>query len=444
MLVYSQCWRIRFSDETKRLVYASSLLASTRVDSIEFEDNEQFSAHLELSLNNIELKLNQISNNNNSELALLNLNEFNLRLMHLNENIEQITAYGQLGIEFCEYRFLTMQPLLDPFQFKFSLNSVKEMNIRMANLNFIMSESALIALKHLEAEFLAENYSSAKAEPLAYYLIHNDTDIQLNVKQFDTEESCAIKPTECLAYSWRTHKKKQLLQIELLKYKGANGSVPFQINEKSIQQIKINLSNDCSVNLIVRVDEFKMKKKVHIEAELVVCNYLELNVDSFYLSYFCEDKIYELTAQDLRAKTRSQTTFEFIQHVSSSSQHLIKLNKIEINSKNILFDSRVGELSQQLSNGGLVCHDLERNAKYWLSLYEQSLNGSNTNGNSMVKQLCFVLSPLFVFCSYLPYDLNVQFCSQLNTANSLVKANTITQLFSNSVSLICLFREEIH
>ena len=59
----SKCWRIRFSNETKRLVYASSLLASTRVNSIEFEDNDIFHSHLEVSINNVEIKLNSLLNN---------------------------------------------------------------------------------------------------------------------------------------------------------------------------------------------------------------------------------------------------------------------------------------------------------------------------------------------------------------------------------------------
>ena len=118
-----------------------------------------------------------------------------------------------------------------------------------------------------------------------------------------------------------------------------------------------------------------MKKNVFIEMKLVVCNYLDFNVDSFYLSYFCGEKLNELTAQDLKAKSRSQTTFEFIQQ-SCLSNPLIKFKQIEINKKNILFDASVGELSQQLNNGGLVCHDMERNVKYWLNLYEQPLNGS--------------------------------------------------------------------
>jgi len=423
---FSKCWRIRFSNETKRLVYASSLLASTRVNSIEI-DQILLHTHLEMSINNVELTVN---NSELAELSVVNLNELNIRLIK-NDNRYEINTYGQLGIDFCEYRFLTMQPLVNPFQFKLiytQFNSNSDLNIQIDSLNTVLSESTLIALKQIESEFKQKEKSA-----LHYYLIHNDTNIQIDVNQYETEETCSIQPGQCLPYAWRTHKKKQLLQLFLPKYK-LNCS-PFSINNnKSIKQIQFNLTtNHKYVTFIVRIDPDcvdeemnKIKKNVFIESKLVVCNYLDLDINNLSFTYsFGANDLNEIKITKLEKLSRSNTTYELIEQASS-----LQINSIEINNKKLLFDN-----NDQLKQG-LVCHDSDLNMKYWLNLYEQTFN------NNEIIQYCLILSPLFLFCSYLPYDLNVQFVNNNNNNNAnfqssnLVRSNSISHLFPNKSILL--------
>ncbi len=107
----------------------------------------------------------------------------------------------------------------------------------------------------------------------------------------------------------------------------------------------------------------------------------------------------------------------------------MQINSIEINNKKLLFDN-----NDQLKQG-LVCHDSDLNMKYWLNLYEQTFN------NNEIIQYCLILSPLFLFCSYLPYDLNVQFVNNNNNSanfqsSNLVKSNSISHLFPNKSILL--------
>ena len=67
-LVYSKVWRIRLSNEAKRFIYASSLLASTRIDTFELnqssivKNKHLFHSHVELNAENIQVKLIYLNN----------------------------------------------------------------------------------------------------------------------------------------------------------------------------------------------------------------------------------------------------------------------------------------------------------------------------------------------------------------------------------------------
>ena len=153
-------------------------------------------------------------------------------------------CYGQLSVDYCEYRFLTMRPLVDSFQFKLtsslSLHPVYNnasivADLDLSTVNLLASQSAFIAVKQLESEWTSTSCVSPQ-----FYFIHNDTNMPINIKQFDTEETCLIKPGYTLPYSWRTHKKSQLMQLFLSKYRLI--SKPFQINEDGPQEIVFNYS----------------------------------------------------------------------------------------------------------------------------------------------------------------------------------------------------------
>jgi hypothetical protein len=178
VLVYSKCWRIRLSKEAKKFIYASCLVASTQVDSVEISGDEStplgrskcFYSHIELNLSSVEVKINTIGFKlEHSDLLTLTLSQFSVRSLlnqvKKSETIQRsslnLYALGQLQIDFCEYRFLTMRPILDAFQFKTALdykisNNALTICAEIDNLNFLASQSALICFRQLENEWLSE------------------------------------------------------------------------------------------------------------------------------------------------------------------------------------------------------------------------------------------------------------------------------------------------
>ncbi len=78
-LVFSKVWRIRLSSEAKRFIYASSLLASCLVDSIEL-NRVSFHSHVEFSCDNIEVKLNTINLVNDSSNPISTADLFSVNL----------------------------------------------------------------------------------------------------------------------------------------------------------------------------------------------------------------------------------------------------------------------------------------------------------------------------------------------------------------------------
>ena len=427
-LTFAKCWRIRLSSEAKRFIYASSLLASTRVDSIELT-NFGLSIHAELKLNNAEFKLNT-SNENSTDLFAMNLSDLGVRCVYDVSDVSnriELSLYGQLAADYCEYKFLTNRPLIDPFQFK--INAVLGLNKLLLEcqadiINLLISQSALSAIKHLQNEWGTSGTTVAAYSPTTaaphFYLIHNRTNTPLNIKQFDTEETYLIRQLDSLPYTWRTHKKTQLLQVFMPKYCLSSG--PFQIDTNGHQEIRLGFKKNANqfVSCIVHIEQAASdcihKKNIYLESKLVVCNYLNASIDQLYFSYECDKQVYELSSGSIPSMSRSTSTFELIESIQQETLHFYV---VEINNSKIV----LGDLYNQLL-AGILCHDLKLKRKYWLSLCIHHFRE--------VAQYNLVLTPLFVFCSYLPYDLSVEFIDGKSGMLS-ISANSIEHVDEESL-----------
>ena len=166
--VYAKVWRVRLSTEARQSILASSLLASTIIDTIEMNQTQNSNLHnfhLELNVSNIEVKLNSINLNTN-DLVLVNLSDLKTRML-INQ-FDQFTsvtfnAYAQLAVDYCEYKFLTIRPMLDPCQFKMNsklsfqdpMSKLQDVfvDLDVNGLHLLVSQSGLVALKQLENEW---------------------------------------------------------------------------------------------------------------------------------------------------------------------------------------------------------------------------------------------------------------------------------------------------
>lgn len=430
-LVYAKVWRIRLSKEAKSSIFTSSLLPSTIVDSIEIDQKLspiKMSAHVELNVSNIELKLNT---KNTIELIVINLSDLSTRLVaHSFDKFNSISfsSYAQLAVEYCEFKFLTVRPLCEPLQFKTNIRLDQAdsarylmLDVDMDEINLIVSQSGLLALKQLQYEWIeTELKSKNNKSPPYYFLIHNDTGMSINIKQHDTEETCLIAPGKKMSYSWRTNKKPQLIQMFVKQYRIV--SQPFQIGKNGVQEVEffymhaprksidtIENNVSCPLKCLINVETrflpgqsaFRVKggqtfkKYVLIQSKLLICNYLNIPVDSLFISYTFINTTYEITAA-VDKLSRSTTSLEIF---TTSMQPQIEINSIQVNGTVLSCKS---SLFNVIKSDGLLCTDRNTGIKYWLNWAEQTFTNN-------IVQFNLVISEMFVLCSYLPYDLNVQF-----------------------------------
>ncbi len=109
-------------------------------------------------------------------------------------------------------------------------------------------------------------------------------------------------------------------------------------------------------------------------------------------------------------------------------------------------------LYEDLKNG-IVCYDSDTRTKYWLNCYEQihqpyvnhshkrvfnlaniSANSLSSNGtitlndpptHGFIVSYNITLTPLFIFCSYLPYELNIEFEDKSDSVNKKTSVHSI-------------------
>jgi len=344
LLIHAKHWRIRLSPEAKRYIYASSLLASTKVDSVELDqarsanpqhaNNHHLHAQLDLNITNIECRLTT-SDLTPADLLTLNLTNFGLRLLLSDYESNRaastaisLSTYGQLAVDHCEYKFLTMRPLLDSFSFNASLftesaGHAVNARIHANSVNVSVSQSALASLNHLTTEWSEINNSKSVIMP-SFYRIFNQTSMPLNLKQFDTEETCLLKPGACLPYTWRSHKKAQLMQVFAAKHQAS--SQAFQVDRLGYQLVRLrsNYTGQACISLIVRVlvstETAYYERDVFVQAQLVVCNYLSGCVEGVEVGYVSEGIGYVVGGEQVMvgALSRSELTFEVVENEGES------------------------------------------------------------------------------------------------------------------------------
>lgn len=324
-----------------------------------------------------------------------------------------------------------MRPLVDPSMFKIAstINFAQKnasLDILIDTVNILISQSALLTLKYLKNEWSLEQSAQKLPQP-SFYRLHNDTNTQLNLKQLDTEETCLIKPGMSLPYTWRTHKKPQLMQLLMPKHFVC--STGFNINKNGYKEIRLQVkdSPDTFISCIIRVTgsaEVNYEKDVFFQTKIIFCNYLNTAIQDLKLSYIRNGKLYEVNSNEIAANSRSDRTFELIETNGSDK---LDIDTIRINNSSILIDKKNFEsyldMFSQMKRG-ILCKDKKcSKVKFWFNLYVQVFNESDSD--KIINQFCFIITPLFVFCSYLPYELNVEVSESDYKSQHLVESNSV-------------------
>ncbi len=252
-------------------------------------------------------------------------------------HVLEANAYGQLAIDYCEYKFLSMRPLIDSLQLK--ANALLELNrhpklslqLQFDTINCLFSQSSLVTLKHLVNEWSVSHERHQKLPH--FYRIFNRTNMPLNLKQFDTEETCPVRVGAHVPYTWRTHKKPQLMQLFIPKY--FVSSHAFKLNRNGYQEIKLSYTHTkecfmaCLVNVVPSTSSIH-EKDVYFEAKLIVCNYLNNELQSFSLRYQCGNKEYELGTTPIGKNSRSDASYELVQ-LEDECEAILNVNEVKMN-----------------------------------------------------------------------------------------------------------------
>lgn len=287
---------------------------------------------------------------------------------------------------------------------------------------------------------------------MQFYMIYNDTSLIINVKQCNTEETCAIQPGSSLAYSWRSHKRHQLLQLYVPKYKLT--SQPFQINHNGIEEIRlvVDPSRGTHISFLVQVEtrldqhsnaylpfvnrcvehaSLSFKKFVLVQAKLCVVNMLNLEIANFSLVYSSSSSSnleessavsnVEVHVSSVPKYSRSTYTHELVE----SPGKLVEISSLKINDSTLpAANKKQQDFLNKLINGVSV-YDAKQGVKYWLNLYENKLGDDTTTAT----QICLVLTPVLVFCSYMPYELDIRINNHVKMFR--VRSNSISYCSSS-------------
>lgn len=431
-LTYSTVWRIRLSNDSMSFIHAETLLASTRVDSLALVQDDLSIKNIEIGIKSFEIKLK--NQRHDIDMAILNLNNNKVFILSSKENdnlaMFNIRALTNLSISFIETRFLNIIPFVDNVTFKaisnVSIDSNEneiDLSLKANSFNINTSQSTLNASNRVYneiKEFLNETEIS-KNELNGYYLILNDTDLSLSIKQYDTEELFNINSGNQLEYNWRTHKKSQLLQIYLPKYKIL--SKPFSPNHGKIEAVCFKLNEpEKEFNLfIIKEDINEFRKKLTIQGKLMICNFLNFGISVKLALQTTKKSQFQVESNDpIRDLSRSKNTFH-IPNDELELQELVIYDGLDHSLLCNLYNIKKSDLIR-----GILCEHGSIN--FWLNLHEEDLKEFYDIETSII-QYYLIFTPLMIICSYSPFNLDLSINSNYYEHLKAYKSIQINKIY---------------
>ncbi|XP_070535266.1 intermembrane lipid transfer protein VPS13B-like [Ptychodera flava] len=136
--------------------------------------------------------------------------------------------------ELLEYRNLTMQPLIEPFEVMGSVNAKAksvEMYLQTEPVFIRVSQSSVHTLSMTLQAWNQNKKPDMEEQLFNYYVICNDTQETLRLGQVSTDEAIVLESRQMHAYSWRTHKSQQQLHVCVEGWGNWKWSESFSIDE---------------------------------------------------------------------------------------------------------------------------------------------------------------------------------------------------------------------
>ena len=418
-LPHAFIWRLRLSKESLGFIDVTSLLAGIRIDSIIFKrsnNDEIFKEyfHIEAAIQCI--NINHFTFQKNIETAIAKFIDNKIKTIYLKENdliSINFCLLGKLSIDYIDYRFLTMCPLLESTTFKTSANYIINKNnntqidskISIEALHLNISQSCINSLKIVSDHWKKSDKESENTLiNETTYLIINETDFILHIKQFETEETIILYKGNQVNYSWRTHKKMQLLQIFIPEYK--THSTGFTIDQIDTLELLLDAESKAvhsfQIVLLVLINEINgYKKNITIQSNFLICNFL-----NFYVKVDIQHN-FDINA-NISSKLEPHSRSIFTYNLNKELNNLCQLQNINIyNSNDKLIISFKNLTTEQLKEG-ILCVDNDDQIKFWMTLFEQNYKNKKSK---IIVQTQLLFSPLVIICSYLPLSIKLNILS---------------------------------
>ncbi|KAG8198573.1 hypothetical protein JTE90_026471 [Oedothorax gibbosus] len=323
------------------------------------------------------------------------------------KKICQINGEVSSGVtcEVLEYRNLTLLPVISPVDFngRMSVNFDKEkvpifdLDLVLSPLIVRLSQSichTLIYTIHSISQELSGFKNTSKCFEYMlpnYYIICNNLEERIRFGQAGTEESIVLSPLKMHAYSWWSHKSKQVLWISIGSL-GWKWSEQIDIDEEGIKTVAFSKN----ILAIVKITSLSnLQKQVIIDGQLILYSQL-----SFPIQLRCK------FPDCLTKKTKSSNSFVIKSLAPQLSSPSFLLSSEQCKNMSL---SVTGILDSQLWSEDIVLDDnkllkipwLENN--HYQSVWCQVIKKKVLN----VLSVAVFISPLFMIRSNLPLPLKV-------------------------------------
>jgi len=220
----------------------------------------------------------------NHEMLALTIDDVSVAVSGFEAQLSKlhVRSVARVYADILEYRSLTMLPLLKPCLLAASL----EMNssdkttklsaeVELDRIHVGVSQSVIWTLNQI---VFAWNPSSVtnptETNLVAYYIICNDTQETIHFGQADADECIAV-PSRCAnQYSWRTHKRKQMLKLASADV-DLSSAQAFDIDKNDMILLSLTRPNGRQTSVVVRIKTLSnAQKQVIVSGKMVVTNLL--------------------------------------------------------------------------------------------------------------------------------------------------------------------------
>ncbi|XP_044002415.1 vacuolar protein sorting-associated protein 13B [Aphidius gifuensis] len=383
---------------------------------------------------------------------------------------------GCLNIKILDHATLLMQNLINKFDFKFQISTIKNsINISMMcndlwilfgpEISHTLTSSFSIWSSSLNSQQNDDN----NIVIFTRYVIANDTNIPIVFSQNKSSDNILIRNRECNFYSWYNSNNNKTLRICIKHEKNIvnqQDTMPSQKNNniEAIWSSEFNIDNDETklikfnkeINFILYVNIKSLsttQKLITFTGQLLIFNKLNTDIKLKLIKY-------QTTELDTNKKILNEEIFLIKNNNKSSS---IIIDKKNINyTMRCIFDNSIGSQwtgdiplnsNKKCDQPWLVKVPIKSHDKY-LSIWVRIIRENNEFGRIIV-----IFSPLYMIKSYLPkkcnikittptlssssFDIDISGCGELQQLNCPGTFENYHQLTFNNEENISTFENSI-